>query len=175
MWKFHENRSKRFREILCTKTVRKKIIIIVKKKHYKNNKVFRWKRKTLIRKKKPNKNNKVFRWKRKTLIRKKKPYKNNKVFRWKRKTLKKILSKTFFGIKHTTFQNWEEYHRKNCVICTLSSCVIWCVVLIPVAFPLLLSRYLIEKCVWNEIKVSFSKHYDILSIFNWIFCKLEII
>ena len=48
MWKFHENRSRRFREILCTKSVRQRIIIIGKKKPNKNNKVFRWKRKTLI-------------------------------------------------------------------------------------------------------------------------------
>ena len=45
--------------------------------------------------------------------------------------------------------------QKNEVICTLSSCVIWCVVMMPVVFP-----YLIKRCVWNEIKVSFSKHYD---------------
>ena len=43
-------------------------------------------------------------------------------------------------------------------------------VLIPFAFP-----YLIEKRVWYEIKVIFSKHYDILSIFKCIFYKLEII
>ena len=49
-WKFHENRPNRFREILCTKSVRKKKIIrIEKKKQYNNNKVFRWKRKTLIK------------------------------------------------------------------------------------------------------------------------------
>ena len=47
-WKFHENRPNRFREILCTKSVRKKKIKIEKKKQYNNNKVFRWKRKTLI-------------------------------------------------------------------------------------------------------------------------------
>ena len=62
-WKFHENRPNRFREILCTKSVRKKKIKIEKKKQYNNNKVFRWKRKTLIiEKKKPKNNNKVFRW-----------------------------------------------------------------------------------------------------------------
>ena len=33
-------------------------------------------------------------------------------------------------------------------------------VLIPVAFP-----YLIEKRVWNEIKIRFSKYYDIFYIF----------
>ena len=60
--------------------------------------------------------------------------------------------------------------KKDGVICTLSSHAFWCVVLIP-----LFSPYFIERHVWNEIKVSFSKHYDILCIFKWIFCKLEII
>ena len=50
------------------------------------------------------------------------------------------MSKTFSG--QSTFQNWEECDRKNGVICTLSSCVIWCVVLIPFAFHLS-----IGKCV----------------------------
>ena len=51
MEKFPENRPGRFEENLCKKTVRKKkkIIIIWKKKPNKNNKVFRWKRKTLTR------------------------------------------------------------------------------------------------------------------------------
>ena len=40
VWKFHENRSRRFREICGTKTVRMKKIIIGKKKSNKNNKVF---------------------------------------------------------------------------------------------------------------------------------------
>ena len=35
--------------------------------------------------------------------------------------------------------------------------------------------YLIERHVWNETRVSFSKHYDILSIVKWIVCNLEII
>ena len=48
----------------------------------------------------------------------------------------KKLSKCFSGIKHSTLQNWEQCDRKNGVIYTLRSCVIWCVVLIPVAFPL---------------------------------------
>ena len=51
-WKFHENRSSRFQEIACTKSVRKKtikkIIKIVEKKPKNNSKVFRWRRKTLI-------------------------------------------------------------------------------------------------------------------------------
>ena len=90
--KFHENRPNRFREILCTTSVRKKIRRrIEKKKQYNNNKIFRWKRKTLIKgKKKPKNNYKVFRWRLKTLIEiigKKKPKNNNKVFRWRLKTL----------------------------------------------------------------------------------------
>ena len=48
IWKFGENRSSRFWEIACTKSVRKIIIIIGKKKPNENNKVFRWRRKTLI-------------------------------------------------------------------------------------------------------------------------------
>ena len=46
-WKFDENRTTHIREIACTKFVRKKIIIDKKLKN--NNKVFRWKRKTLTR------------------------------------------------------------------------------------------------------------------------------
>ena len=80
--------------------------------------------------------------------------------------LQKILSKTFSGIKHSRFQNSEECDRKNGAICTLSSCVNWCVVLIPVAFPLF---------DWETCMVSFSKYYVVLSIFIWIFCKIEII
>ena len=45
-WKFHENRPNRFREILCTKSVRKRKI--EKNKQHNNNKIFCWKRKTLI-------------------------------------------------------------------------------------------------------------------------------
>ena len=50
-WKFDENRTTHIREIACTKFVRKKIriIIIIDKKLKNNNKVFRWKRKTLTR------------------------------------------------------------------------------------------------------------------------------
>ena len=46
-WKFQKDWTTYIREIACTKSVRKKIII-EKKKPYNNNKVFRWKRKTLI-------------------------------------------------------------------------------------------------------------------------------
>ena len=72
-----------------------------------------------------------------------------------------ILLKIFFwsGIKLSTFQNREEFYRKNGVKYTLSSCVIWCAVLI-----LVLSHYLIEKR-----EVCFSKYYVILSIFNEYF------
>ena len=48
-WKFDENRTTHIREIACTKFVRKKKIIIIDKKLKNNNKVFRWKRKTLIK------------------------------------------------------------------------------------------------------------------------------
>ena len=80
---------------------------------------------------------------------------------------KQNQSKTFSEIKQCSFQNWEECDRKNGVICTLSSCEIWCTVLIPVVFAL----FDWETCM-ECIKVSFSKHYNILSIFIWIFCKL---
>ena len=64
-------RSENFMKIgwsIFEKTWQKKkpIKIIVKKKQSNNNKVFRWKRKTLI--KKHYNHYKVFRWKRKTLI-----------------------------------------------------------------------------------------------------------
>ena len=51
IWKFRENRTSRFRELACTKSVGIIIIIIIiigKKKQNENNKVFRWRRKTLI-------------------------------------------------------------------------------------------------------------------------------
>ena len=50
IWKFREIRTSRFRELACTKSVGIIIIIIIgKKKQNENNKVFRWRRKTLIR------------------------------------------------------------------------------------------------------------------------------
>ena len=58
-----------------------------------------------------------------------------------------VLSISFSRFKHSAFQIWEQCDRKNGVICTLSSCVIWCVVLIPVAFPL----FDWEVCMeWNK-------------------------
>ena len=61
----------------------------------------------------------------------------NKAYKsYKTYLFQKILSKSFSGIKHSAFQNWDECDWKNLVICILTSCVIWCVVLIPAAFPL---------------------------------------
>ena len=88
-------------------------------------------------------------------------HKINKAYKfYKIYQLQKILSKTFSGMKHSTFQNWKMRWKKwgdmyfelmGNLMCSFHSC-----------------------CVWNEIKVSFSKYYVILFIFTWISCKLEI-
>ena len=92
---------------------------------------------------------------------------------------------TFFFIKlikHTSITKYIDL-KKNSIknfswISTLRFKIekkLWAHVQFDVYFWfLLLSPYLIEKRVSNEIKVSFSKHYDIL-VYTWIFCKLEII
>ena len=76
--------------------------------------------------------------------------------------LQKILSKTFSGIKELKKlreEKWGDMYLLCNLKCSLNFC----------CFPL----FDWETCMeWN--KISFSKHYDILSIFKWIFCTLEI-
>ena len=70
------------------------------------------------------------------------------------------------------FQNRKECDERG-VKGVFSSCVhvIWCVVWIRYSHPI----WLRDEYIWNEINVRFLNHNDILTIFHWIFCKLEII
>ena len=80
---------------------------------------------------------------------------------------------TFFcieWIKHTSSTKLRRMRQKNSVICSLSSCVILCMVLIPVAFPPSLFDW--ERCMeWshnkNYMKVSENSVKNIFDTHPW--------
>ena len=77
---------------------------------------------------------------------------------------KKFCQKLFLELNTVRFKIEKNTTEKNGVIFTLSSCVIWCIVLIPVVFPL----FDWETCMeWNKSLLFKTLWYFVYLSMNW--------